>query len=43
MTSNYTDPNRNTNPNRHSNGNIFTRIWLTLIKKLYHINERNSK
>ena len=27
-----TDRNRNTSPNRHSNGNIFTRISLTLIK-----------
>jgi len=41
MTSNQTDLNRNTNPNRHSNGNIFMRISLTPIKKLYHINERN--
>ena len=36
-----TDPNCNTNPNQHSNGNIFTRISLIPIKKLYRINEKN--
>ena len=41
LLTNQTDPNHNTNPKHNGNGNIFTRISLTPIKRLYRINERN--